>query len=635
MRNGIFAIVSVAVILCASLSCAFVTEEREEPDGFPPLVIAVIVAGSAGAGVAGGWFLHEYLDSSDTDVQPHLRLAAANNVSDVMSVTSVYAANANANYAQLWGMTKEHWIRQAELEAYTEWQSGKAYDGNSVLTGARAYENSSIMTANAVAQMDSLFSEVSERIASWDGKDTFDGRMNVGFVLDNTSLLTDSNDVQADMVSVANAHGGTGKVYIGTVGSDYIVTAEAFDDSTRGYAPGFVYNFGARTSITSSDGYIYVLENGKNHLSSLRSTVGNKAFIPGIYTVSNAVIGGDTLSAVMGSSALSLKAGLAMGSQGEVSVAYLDSDRVVFGNGNYGNVSFHVVPEDVPPGSDLPEKVDFTPVLRAYQTLLDKLYWTSVSANSSASAVWNIYDRADEKDYGVTTLMASNVYDSVVLSEGMNEILTISAMQQLATYYDANTDLSDLQIGLYSDGMDAPFVRGSILDEYGNRVYDDVIFTPFFQSEDTVLERGVDYQVNQNTLVAVWTDGKDLTAWYSDAMRSDGYDTLFVEKGYTFQITQLGVCDDTGMHSEPKIEFKVTKVNYIAPGKANLSEDPDADSEGKNILRIVCIAAGAILAVLGLVRRNPFPVMLGIGLIVFGVFFSGTVWDWIARMVRL
>ena len=628
MRNGIFAILSVAVILCASLSCAFVTEEREEPDGFPPLVIAVIVAGSAGAGVAGGWFLHEYFDSNEADTQPYLRLAAANNITDVMSVASVFTANSNSNYAQLWGMTKEHWIRQAELEAYTEWQSGKAYDGNSVLTGARAYENNATMTANAVAQIDSFFGEVSEKVSSWGSKDTYNGMMDVGFVLDNTQLLTDSNDVQADLISVANASGTTGKIYIGTVGQEYIVTSQS-------YIPGYVYNFGARTSITSQDGLTFVLENGKNYLSSLRSTVGNKAFAPGIYTVSNSVIGGDTLSAVMGTSALPLKAGLSMSSQGETSVAYLDSERIVFGNNSYGTISFKVVPNDIPSGEEAPDKVDFTPVLRAYQTLLDKLYWTSVSANSSASAVWNIYDRADEKDYGVTTLMASNVYDSVVLSEGMNEILTISAMQQLATYYDANTDLSDLQIGLYSDGMDAPFVRGSILDEYGNRVYDDVIFTPFFQSEDTVLERGVDYQVNQNTLVAVWTDGKDLTAWYSDAMRSDGYDTLFVEKGYTFQITQLGVCDDTGMHSEPKIEFKVTKVNYIAPGKANLSENPDADSQGKNILKIVCIAAGAILAVLGLVRRNPFPVILGIGLIVFGVFFSGTVWDWIARMVRL
>ena len=117
-------------------------------------------------------------------------------------------------------------------------------------------------------------------------------------------------------------------------------------------------------------------------------------------------------------------------------------------------------------------------------------------------------------------------------------------------------------------------------------------------------------------------------------MRTDGYETLFVEDGYTFQITQLGVCDGSGMHSEPKVDFKVTKVDYIAPGKANLTDDPDADSAGKNVLKIVCIVAGAILAVLGFVRRSPVLAVAGIGLIVFGAFFADSVWNWIARMVR-
>ena len=626
MRAKILTVAAVLTILCASCMGFCVTDTEEEPDGFPSLVIAVIVAGSAG-GVA-GWFLNDYFDSNDSDTQPYLRLAAANNITDVMSVATVFTANSNANYAQLWGMTKEHWVRQAELEVYSEWQSGKEYDGNAVLLGARAYENNATMTANAVAQIDSFLDEVSEKIAAWDGKDTYSGKMQVGFVLDNLPMLTDSNDVSADMVSVANAYGSSGKVYIGTVGEDYIVTSES-------YNPSYVYNFGARTSVTSESGLTYVLESGRNYLSGISSTVGNRPFEPGIYTVSNAVIGGDTLSAVMGSSYIPLKAGMAMCSEGNTALAYLDGERIVSTGGNYGNIYFQVVPEDIPSGEQAPDKVDLTPMLRAYQTLLDKLYWTSVSANNAAGAVWNIYDRADAKEYGVTTLMSSNVYDSVVLSEGMNEILTLSAMQQLASYYDANDDLKDLQIGLYGNGMDAPFVRGSILDEFGNTVYDDVVFTPFFQSDSVTLERGIDYTVDQNTLVAVWTDGRELASWYTDAMRTDGYETAFVGKGYTFQITQLGVCDDSGMHSEPKVDFKVTKVDYVSPGKANLTEDPDADSAGKNILRIVCIVSGAILAVMGFVRRSPVIAIAGIGLILFGVFFAEPVWKWIAGMVRI
>lgn len=298
-----------------------------------------------------------------------------------------------------------------------------------------------------------------------------------------------------------------------------------------------------------------------------------------------------------------------------------NAGKMLFGNGTYNGVSFKVVPSDIPSGEDAPEAVDLTPILKAYQNLLDRIYWTSVSANNSASAVWNIYDRADQKDYGVTTLMASNVYDSAVLSEGMNEILTLSAMQQLATYYDANgDDLDDLRIGLYGNGMDAPFVRESIIDEFGNKVYDDVIFTPFFQSDSVTLERGMDHSVKQNTLVAVWTDG---------------YETLFIEEGYTLRISQLGICDDAGMHTEPKVEFKVTKVDYVSPGLAKLHKDHDADEGTKNRVKGICIVIGAVLALYGLFTRRYVLVIGGAALIVFGLFFSDYVVNWIAGKVRL
>lgn len=183
--------------------------------------------------------------------------------------------------------------------------------------------------------------------------------------------------------------------------------------------------------------------------------------------------------------------------------------------------------------------------------------------------------------------------------------------------------------------MDAPFVRGSIIDEFGNKVYDDVIFTPFFQSDSVTLERGMDHSVKQNTLAAVWTDGRDLTTWYADAMQTDGYKTLFIEEGYTLQISQLGICDDAGMHTEPKVEFKVTKVDYVSPGLAKLHKDHDADEGTKNWVKGICIAIGAVLALYGLVTRRYILVIGGAALIVFGLFFSDYVVNWIAGKVRL
>lgn len=619
-RNRLFTILVATIIIGASCTGFVITDTDEGPDGFPPIVVAVIVASAAGG--VGGWLLHDYLDSDDSDTGQYMRLATANNMVDVMSVASTFTANSNLNYCQLWGMTKEHWIRQAELEAFAEWRSGTAYDSDSVLIGSRLYENNVVMTANAVAQIDSFFDEISEKVSAWKGTSAYDGKMDVGFVFDGIEFMSHDNDIDADLVSIAT---GTGRVYIGTVSNGYVVTSD-------GYSSGYIYNFGPRTTISSMDGHSYVLESGKNLISGLRSEDGS-TFVPGIYSISEAVIGGDTISSIVGDQSIRLEAGLAFSVDGDPGYAVWDGDSVNAGTGSYGTISFKVVPKDIPAGEAVPEKVDITSVLMAYQSLLDKLYWTSVSANSSADAIWSLYDRMDSKDIGVTTLMASNVYDSVVLSKSMNEILTISAMQQLASFYDKNgDDLAGLTIGLYGEGMDAPFVRGSIIDRFGNIIYDDVVFTPFFQSDDVVLERGVDYTVTQKTTVAVWSDGKELVSWFDSGMVSDGYEVIFIEEGYTFAIHQLAVCDDEGMHNVPSIELKVTKVDYISPGKTDLTDDPDRDGIN-NILKTIFVLIGAVSILVGLIRRSPMLVVAGVVSIGFAVFVADYVWVWVSRMV--
>lgn len=620
LNNRLFAILAVAIIIGASCTGFVIVDTDEESDGFPPIVVAVIVASAAG-GVS-GWFLHDYLDSDDADTGQYMRLAAANNMTDVMSVASTFTANANLNYSQLWSMTKEHWIRQAELEAFSEWRSGIGYDSDSILLGSRLYENNAVMTANAVAQIDSFFDEISNKVSAWSGTSAYGGRMDVGFIFDGMENMSHDCDVDTDLLSIAT---GTGRIYIGSVSDGYIVTSD-------GYDPGYIYNFGSRTTITSDSGHSFVLDNGKNLISDMKSEDGS-SFVPGIYNISEATIGGDTLSSVVGGQSIRLEAGLAFSVDGKLRYAVWDGNSVNIDAGSYGTVSFAVVPKDIPVGENAPEKVDMTSILTAYQSLLDKLYWTSVSANSSADAVWSLYDRMDSKNIGVTTLMASNVYDSVVLSKSMNEILTISAMQQLASFYDKNgDDLNGLTIGLYGEGMDSPFVRGSIIDGFGNVIYDDVIFTPFFQSDDVVLERGIDHSVTQNTTVAVWTDGKELISWFDSGMESDTYETVFIEEGYTIVIHQLAACDSAGMHNVPSIELKVTKVNYITPGKADLTDDPDKDGI-RNILKTIFIVIGAVSFLVGLVRRSPFLIIVGIVSIGFAVFVADYVWIWVSRMV--
>lgn len=625
MNNKLFAILAVAVVLGASLTGAMATKPEEEPDELVvtgmavAIVLGVVFASGFAIGAQTGWMLHDMSASSTADAQAYDRLAEANEITAVMEVASKFTTNANYNYAQIWGMTKEHWIRQAELEAYSQWETGKAYDPNLILKESYIYENNSTMSANALAQIDSFLNgTISDRVAMWQSDNasavSMKDKMGISFFIDSNKLESRTGSFSGDFISIADSTGKTSEIYIGTIGEGYIVTESDYD-------AGFIYNFGAPTTITG-EGKTYNLPTGKTNLSSLTG------FKSGIYKVSNAMIGGDTLSTIIGPNAVKLKSGLAMNVNGTTSVAVWDGSNVVYNGGTYNVVKLQVKPDDVPADHNAPDMVDLTGVLKAYQQLLDKLYWTTVSANTAGAAVWEIYKQADNKDYHLTTLMNNNNYESPVLSKEMNEVMTLSAMKQLAEYYDANKgDLSDLTIGLYgTDATDVPFIRGSIVDKYGNTIYNDVIYTPFFYKEDTVLEKGVDYILDQTATVAIWANGQELSAWYASGMNATDYETLFLDEGYTFKISQMAVCGSDGMQNQSKVNLNINKVRYIEPEDTKL---PDPIHQAtSNPLLWICVVIGALITLFGAIRRDWRFIILGIGIIAFGVFLSGPIVEW-------
>lgn len=64
---------------------------------------------------------YQLADSGDVNVQPYVRTSEAQNVANMTKVAVSFSGNAQTNYAQVWAMTKEHWVRQAELSAYPNW----------------------------------------------------------------------------------------------------------------------------------------------------------------------------------------------------------------------------------------------------------------------------------------------------------------------------------------------------------------------------------------------------------------------------------------------------------------------------------------------------------------------------------
>ncbi len=86
------------------------------------------------------------------------------------------------------------------------------------------YQSHSLMTANAVAQINSFMDEVSERVKSYQGTGAYDddGKITLGYTAGGLSYTQTGWTFGGDLVSVADSTTGSGTVYISDVKTEEI-----------------------------------------------------------------------------------------------------------------------------------------------------------------------------------------------------------------------------------------------------------------------------------------------------------------------------------------------------------------------------------------------------------------------------
>lgn len=631
MRNRrVFAVLAVTIMLTAAAGCSVMTEETEESDAFAISVTAAFIIGAAifGGGFLTGYGFNDWWNQPNEDTQAYTRLAVVQDLNNLISVADSFAVNAMNNYAQIWGMTKEHWVRQAELEAYALWSSTASYSSQSIFTDSYIYENAATMNANAVTQLNYFYNALSAHFASLKDKEAYEDKVDMAF---NMSSLTISSDGtfnwNAQLASVVSATSSARTVFIGDIEETYINSETSTSAKEASYEPGFIYNPGSATTIRSGTITVSV-PSGVSYVKDLTN------FKPGVYTLSSGTtLASDVFVQSVGDSAyMPVKAGLIMEAGGTTALGIWNGSGLSYNGTTYKTVKIDTIAKDTPAdeSTNIPEAIDITDQLSSYQSLLDKIYWVNVSANNAAAGIWALYNEMNSKNYTVTTLMYSYNYKWGTFSEGMNEAATLSALSQLGTWYQENGgDVSDLNINLYSTSTNTFFMRGTIYDEYGEVQYNDVIFTPLFQSNDTRPSVGDTVQIDQNTVVQIWGTGQELTTWYNankGAVKLSDNQSVMLNGG-SFKVTQILKADSSGGKSVSSIELPINKVRYVDAENIDINPSPDPEKGNTNWLKIIAIAAGAILSIYGLVSRRFELVIFGVLLLAFGLLLADTVWN--------
>ena len=574
------------MMLAVPFAMTFDDDMVEEDDAIVPLLVvpihwAITVAvGGTIAGTFVGFIAGTHSQSSD-DLE---REAEAKIMAQSLKDGIAQYDYSLKNYATIWSLTEEHWIRQAEITASALWKADTDYSAYTVLDSSYTYLGSAYMTANANEQMNEQFSVIESHVTSWNDSDVYKDKMVVTFTVgDNT-------------ISPADLH-----VKVG-------VNVHASQSANRVFFAGGEVWASEDCTITT-DGYSIALEQGWNDVGSISDFEHS-----GIYTIPAGVtLFGNFLNSV-GSGSVATTVGMMIGD--ELVEAY---DGKVRYNGEIcDSFKMNIVPQETANA----QSVDLLQMLTDYDKLGDAIYDVMASANSSAKAVWSIYDDIGESNSFLTTLTIPTAYDGITLNAEQRKAVTVLAMDQLAEYWQDNSGKIASEYTITKDSMSL-YCRGDIYTVQSNSdgttdvvSYEDVIFTPIFYT-NTHLDLG-ENDLNKIGFVIIWGEGQSLSSFDSSTVTDS--DLVSIPSTSTLNIREMYLAGE----SVQSADLGARTMKYIQSSQMDDWEPVD-DGSSENVLYLALIVLGAIALIVGAYNRSLLWLAAGVILMIAGLSARGLI----------
>ena len=625
-RKKLAAVVSVAIVLLAG-TVVMVNDDNvvEESEAFPFVAVGVLLLW--GISVGAGYYMGTLSVDDSTEVEN--RSHEADILAESLSAGVSYYVNSLSQYANIWGLTNDHWERQAELSATALWDGKTAFDTNRILEGSGAYTNIGQLMSNVAAQVNEHWEDVGERTAQWnDYVEIYgSGKMKLAVSFDGDTKGLEASAGQSFTLrigGVATAEDGSDRVWIqdGSLYSskDSEIVIELKDGGKRS-----INLRGGQWNDLGSDfeAGIYKLEEGVTYCGNITGIYGD--------TADPATVTAGAVAMVNGKNQVFTCTNFVEGTSN-----YKPECDVQVGSDVYDHAQFRIIVEE----TENSRSIDITDVLARYQMLLNETQNSLIKANVAANVVWNIYDAAGESNPFLTSLMVPDNYKGVELTVEQRQMITTVAMWDLYEYWDRNgTDasLDECNIELTPSSL---FCRGDIkIGDYaftgvdGTKTdttveYKDVIFTPIFY-ENTILRVG-NNQIDQDYyFVMIWSsEGQPLN-------------TFKVENAQSADIKFLGsndVLNITSMYydGEPvsSIDLTTEMTVPIDPDTPDIKPTPSGtpDNDTAELIRLIMFILGGILIMWGAYQRNIIVIILGVAVVCFGILGSewleDKLWTW-------
>ena len=602
-NRRVLAVAAAAILIVAFAGTSvMVADDDNEIEAMDPVTLAVVAlsisaAIGAAVGLGGGYLLwHGEGGNNDDEIRGLEAQAVAESI---VNCVGLYGQSIET-LEQVWTLTNEHHIRQAELAASELWQEGKEMLPYEILTMSGVYANSAYMLDNSAAQISALYDLVSESLSDWNQTETYKDKMELELNWGSGSMKTKSSFGLDFGTATVNVEAGADKVFLTT-------ESTVWSSETA--------------MITDPEGNSFNLSRGFNDLSEF------DGFEDDMYTLQSGVTYCGDMMAVLDQGAAPLNAGAVMQCGDESKVAIYSDGHIIVDGKQSDDLSLAIHPEGA-------ESItaDITDIMGQFSSLMDTVYWTMTNSSSAASSVWGIYDKAGHASAYLSTLMVPNIYDGMEITQSQQELITILAMEQLASYWNENGDQIKTDDYMMSDSMSL-FVRGDIIDSTGETLYEDVILTPFFY-QDTSISTGT-FNVQRQAILAIWGTGENLSSW-DGLSDSDKAALMVAEPGYSIVVYEM---KNQGQMTD-HVDLTVNKISIIDPYELSHGvHQTDPDNDLDKIIMLALVLLGILILMSGWRSGNYIVMAIGVLMIAVGLLLSnaieGLLYDWFGWRIEL
>lgn len=186
-------------------------------------------------------------------------------------------------------------------------------------------------------------------------------------------------------------------------------------------------------------------------------------------------------------------------------------------------------------------------------------------------------------------------------------------LNQLKDYFYTHTgtfDLSDVNISSVSLDLTC---RGSIYDNNGNLLYDNLtVFTPFNSLKPITLRIGAN-TMDQPGFAVIWGRSASITGSYS----ASGGTYLELKEGYVLNIEQMFYKGEAVTEKT----LDITTIDYVVSPNANIPKSPQGITDAQWLINHwywFVIAFGAVLLAAGAFTRNWIFAIIGLIMVAVG-----------------